>query len=296
MSGRPIAYVMEQTLGSITHYLTLRREESAAEGPGARWIPVQYRHGLLPWTLTGGWMARRALAGVLSEVDGIFMHTTTLAPLCFDHFLKKPTILSTDATPWSKRGMRAAYGLGYERPLYARAKREVLRNVLRTVTGLVGWSNWVKSSMVEDYGCREEDVVVIPPGVDLADFAPGNRNRGLPRILFVGGDFARKGGPLLLEVFRRRLRGRAELVLVTRAHVKSEPGVEVHRGVAANSPALLDLYATSDLFVLPTVADCYSIVAIEAAGRRRLAGRGDSRRWYLGPDHRGRNRAPARRG
>ena len=241
---------MEQTLGSITHYLNLRREESVVGGPGARWIPVQYRHGLLPWTLTGGWMARRALGGVLSEVDGIFMHTTTLAPLCFDHFHKKPTILSTDATPWSKHGMRAAYGLGYEGPLYARAKREVLRSVLRAVTGLVGWSNWVKSSMVEDYGCREEDVV-IPPGVDLAEFAPGNRNRGLPRIRFFGGDFVRKGGHALARGISAAPAWPCSSSCARHPCPRREetkPGVEVHRDVAGQfrrnfSPG--DLYATS---------------------------------------------------
>ncbi|HEX3849930.1 MAG TPA: glycosyltransferase family 4 protein, partial [Polyangiaceae bacterium] len=264
MSGRPIAYVMEQTLGSVTHYLNLRREEAAFGGPGPRWIPVEFRGGLLPWTLTGSWMARRALDRVLSEVDGIFMHTTTIAPLCVNHFQKKPAIVSTDATPWNRRGMREAYGLRQEGPLYSRAKRELLRNALRAAAGLVGWSEWAKASFVEDYGCSEQDVVVIPPGVDLTRFAPGNRNRGLPRILFVGGDFARKGGHVLLDVFRRRLRGRAQLVLVTHASVASEPGIEVHRNVQANSPELQALYATSDLFVLPTLADCYSIVAMEA--------------------------------
>jgi glycosyltransferase involved in cell wall biosynthesis len=160
--------------------------------------------------------------------------------------------------------MRDAYGMGYESPLYARAKREVLRKVLSAVTGLVGWSEWAKSSLVEDYGCLEKDVVVIPPGVDLTKFAPGDRNHSLPRILFVGGDFARKGGNLLLEVFRRRLRGRAELVLVTQGSVASEPGIEVHRNITANSRELCELYASSDIFVLPTLADCYSLVTIEA--------------------------------
>jgi glycosyltransferase involved in cell wall biosynthesis len=86
----------------------------------------------------------------------------------------------------------------------------------------------------------------------------------LPRLLFVGGDFIRKGGDLLLDVFRRRLRGRAELVLVTRANVPEESGIRVHRDVQANSDLLRNLYATADVFVLPTRADCHSLVFIEA--------------------------------
>jgi glycosyltransferase involved in cell wall biosynthesis len=263
MSQRPIAYVMEQTLGSITHYLNLRREETAA-GDLPRWLPIEYQAGRLPWTVTGSWAARRALSTVLSEVDGIFMHTTTLAPLTVDYFRKKPTILSTDGTAMNKRNMRGAYGLKDQGHLGERAKRALYHGVFGATAGLVGWSNWAKRSFVEDYGCREENVAVIPPGIDVTEFAAGDRNHELPRILFVGGDFERKGGTLLLDVFRRRLRGKAELILVTRGNVPEEPGVRVHRNVQANSKALLDLYATSDIFVLPTLADCYSLVCMEA--------------------------------
>ncbi|HWZ90734.1 MAG TPA: glycosyltransferase family 4 protein, partial [Polyangiaceae bacterium] len=124
--------------------------------------------------------------------------------------------------------------------------------------------NWTKQSFVEDYGCREEDVAVIAPGINLDEFSIGDRNHELPRILFVGGDFERKGGDLLLDVFRRRLRGRAELILVTRGNVASEPGVHVYRNLQVNSAALRELYRTSDLFALPTRADCFSLVCMEA--------------------------------
>jgi glycosyltransferase involved in cell wall biosynthesis len=264
MSGRPIAYVMEQTLGNVTHYLNLRRAESMAEAPGPLWLPIKYRGSRVPWTITGGRLARRALADVMPQVDGVFMHTTTLALLCTDLFRKLPAILSTDGTPSNKRNMRTAYGLQEQGRLRERAKRALYGKVYGAAAGLVGWSNWTKQSFVEDYGYREEHVAVIPPGVDVEQFVAGDRNHELPRILFVGGDFERKGGALLLEVFRQRLRGRAELILVTRDQVEPAPGVTVHHNVRANSAELRELYATSDLFVLPTLADCYSLVLMEA--------------------------------
>jgi glycosyltransferase involved in cell wall biosynthesis len=264
MPSKPIAYVMEQTLGNITHYLNLRRAEAVAQAPGPRWLPIEYRAGRLPWTLTGGWLARKALGDVLPEVDGIFMHTTTLAAMCVDYFRNKPTILSTDGTPSNKRHMRDAYGMAKQGRLPELAKRTLYGSVYGTAAGLVGWSNWVKASFVEDYGYPEQDVAVIPPGIDLAQFSAGDRKHELPRILFVGGDFERKGGTLLLEVFRKRLRGRAELILVTRDAVQVEPGIQLHQNVQANSQALRDLYATSDIFVLPTLADCFSLVCMEA--------------------------------
>jgi glycosyltransferase involved in cell wall biosynthesis len=136
--------------------------------------------------------------------------------------------------------------------------------VVPRARGFVAWSNWAKQSFVEDYGCREEDVAVISPGIDVERFADAQRSNELPRILFVGADFVRKGGDLLLEVFRERLRHKAELVIVTREHIAEEPGVRVYRKDSPNSQALLDLYRTADIFALPTRADCYSLVCLEA--------------------------------
>jgi glycosyltransferase involved in cell wall biosynthesis len=264
MTRRRIAYVMEQTLGNVTHYLNLRRAEAELGEQGVSWLPIEYRNSRLPWTLTGGWSARHALSRVKRRVDGVFIHTTTLALLCLDQCRGLPTIMSTDGTPANKRSMREAYGLKPHGRYVERTKRRLQRGLYGRASALVGWSSWVKASFVEDYGYPEQDVAVIPPGVDVAAFAAGDRNHELPRILFVGGDFERKGGAQLLDVYRQRLRDKAELILVTRGNVAEEPGVRVHRDIQANSPELRQLYATSDLFVLPTLADCFSLVAIEA--------------------------------
>jgi glycosyltransferase involved in cell wall biosynthesis len=214
--------------------------------------------------VTGSYLARRLLSPVIDKVDGVFIHTTTMAPASVDFFSKKPTVLSSDGTPLNKRDMRIAYGLKPESRAAEFAKRAFYRHVFSRAAGFVAWSTWTKKSFVEDYRCKDEDVAVIPPGIDLDLFAPGDRNHETPRILFVGGDFIRKGGDLLLDVFRRRLRNRAELHLVTGADVAEEPGVIVYRNVSANSETLCRLYATSDIFVLPTRADCYSLVCMEA--------------------------------
>jgi glycosyltransferase involved in cell wall biosynthesis len=266
---------MEQTLGSITHYLNLRKEEAALAGEHPRWIPIEYRKARVPWTLNGGLAARRAVRSVIGEVDGVFIHTNVLALLSVDLFRRVPTIISTDGTPYNKREMRLAYDLKPENAVAELAKRSLYKGVFSQARAFVAWSSWAARSFVEDYGCRESDVRVIPPGINPEDFAPGDRSHELPRILFVGGDFRRKGGDLLLDVFRKRLRGRAELVLVTKEKLSPEAGVSVHNDVVANSPKLRNLYATSDIFALPTRADCYPLVCMEtlAAGMPLVASR-----------------------
>src|SRR6187431_287056 len=131
MNGKPIAYVMEQTLGSVTHYQNLRREESFAEKPAPRWLPIEYRPGRLPWPVTASWLARQALGAVINDIDGIFMHTTTMAPLSVDYFRRKPAVLSSDGTPLNKRGVRQAYGLKDESPLGPRRLVELDQAILR---------------------------------------------------------------------------------------------------------------------------------------------------------------------
>lgn len=261
---RRVAFVMEQTLGSVTHYLNLRRESDAAGDLEPLWLPVEFNSSRVPWALSGSFRARQAIENHLREVDGVFVHSITIALLSGGQFRRRPAILSTDGTPANKREMRGLYGLGEQGRISERLKRAVYRSAMRAAAGFVAWSSWARDSLVGDYGCAARDVAVIPPGVDLQQFAPGPRQDSLPRILFVGGDFPRKGGDLLLEVFRRRLRGRAELVLVTGAQVAEESGVQVHRGVSPNSEKLRSLYVSCDIFALPTRADCYPVACMEA--------------------------------
>ena len=86
------------------------------------------------------------------------------------------------------------------------------------------------------------------------------------RVLFVGGDFVRKGGEQLLEAFSSASFDRpAELHLVTNHALESRPNnVFVHRGLGPNSPQLLRLFEMADLFVLPSFAECLAVVLMEA--------------------------------
>jgi glycosyltransferase involved in cell wall biosynthesis len=93
--------------------------------------------------------------------------------------------------------------------------------------------------------------------------ARGAREPGPLRVLFVGGDFRRKGGDLLIKV-AQSLRGQVELHLVTSADVASGDGVRVYKGLKPLSPELIDCYRRADVFALPTRGDCLAVVLGEA--------------------------------
>jgi glycosyltransferase involved in cell wall biosynthesis len=120
---------------------------------------------------------------------------------------------------------------------------------------------------VLDYGADRDRITVIPPGVDLASWRPGARRDGAGpvRLLFVGRDFERKGGDVLLRAFTEHLEaGRYELDVVTKATLPALTGIRVHHELPANGERLRSLYERADVFVFPTRWDTFGIAAIEA--------------------------------
>lgn len=178
-----------------------------------------------------------------------------------------PVIYTADSTPRLLRGFGRGYGhWGGRSRLKARLRDRLHSACLRRATIVNPWTEWAARSMRHDYGVAPDRVRVLPPGVDTSFWAPVRRPaRPRPRAIFVGGDFVRKGGDLLLSVFREHFRGRLELSLVTReVVVNADEGVHVYTDIKPNDPRLLKLYQDADFLVIPTRADCFSMSGLEA--------------------------------
>jgi glycosyltransferase involved in cell wall biosynthesis len=274
-------FVVEQYLGHRTHYQNLLRYVPDDASVAATWLPIAYEApGLLyklPPLSTN--VAVRTSARAYEEVraarrrgevwDAVFYHTQTASLLSPLH-PRVPTVISLDATPLNFDTLGEQYGHRVG-GASERVKLAIYRAVFARATALVTWSRWAKESLVRDYGVDASRVSVIPPGVDLGLWPyRGGRARvevsagRLPRLLFVGGDFARKGGDVLLRCFRDGLDDRCELHIVTQSSVQGGRNLFVHNGVAPNSELLRRLYAEADLFVFPTLADCFAQVVSEA--------------------------------
>lgn len=177
-----------------------------------------------------------------------------------------PVIYSADSTPCQMRQFGVHYGYWGGRSQAKARARDWLHGIcLRMATVVTALTEWAARSMRDDYGVDPARIRVEPPGVDTSFWVPCPRPaRELPRAIFVGSDFVRKGGDLLLEVFRARFHRRLELDLVARAGIQAGDGVKVHTDLGPNDQRLLRLYQQADLLVLPTRADCFSIAALEA--------------------------------
>jgi glycosyltransferase involved in cell wall biosynthesis len=272
-----IGFVLEQALGHVAYGMALRRALSARSDIECEWLEVSFSNdGLGKWPLIGGYAMRgniRARAAIARAhrrrpLDALFVHTSMIAVLAIDYVAKIPTVLSLDATPLNYEELAAWYGHKSRGPAIERAKLLVHRALLGRSNRITTWSQWAKDSLVRDYKVGADKVVVIHPGAMLANFPdptrPVERRPGPVRILFVGRDFERKGGDLLLRVFKRGLRQSSELQLVTSEDIPAGDGVSVYRGLGPHSPELLRLYAEADVFAFPTRADCFGVVLTEA--------------------------------
>jgi glycosyltransferase involved in cell wall biosynthesis len=177
-------------------------------------------------------------------------------------------VFSADATPRQLRAFGEHYGYWGGRSDWKFGLREALYRIfIRRTAAIQLYTEWAARSIRDDYGIPAEKVRVFPPGVDIDFWRPAQEPslRALPHVIFVGGDFHRKGGDLLLDVFRRHFRGRIELDLVTRAGAATpEPGVHVHTDIKPNDLRLVGLYRQASILALPTRADCFSIASLEA--------------------------------
>jgi glycosyltransferase involved in cell wall biosynthesis len=102
------------------------------------------------------------------------------------------------------------------------------------------------------------------PGIDLVRYRPApRRERERPRVLFVGGRFAEKGGNDLLAALEGEIGRTLDLDLVTPEPIPERPGLRVHR-LSQSDPKLLDLQQQADIFCLPTYGDAAPWAVLEA--------------------------------
>jgi phosphatidylinositol alpha-mannosyltransferase len=107
--------------------------------------------------------------------------------------------------------------------------------------------------------------IVVPNGVDLGKFIPGNVKSSYPSILFVGTLDSRKRGRLLVEAFSSSIRANipnAELWIVRDNSDLHIPGVKVFGAVSESR--LIELYQHAWVFCLPSSYEGFGVPYIEA--------------------------------
>ena len=179
--------------------------------------------------------------------------------------LAVPVLLDLDATdaqmedwaPWywgrsSRTGPAAAFAAWRERAIF------------RQVSLFTPWSEWAATGL-RDVGVDPERIRILPPGLDLERWKPAPATDPSRRLrgLFIGGDFVRKGGDLLIDA-AKCLQDEVEIDIVTRGRVGPLPSNVRSWRLERDDPQLAALLAEADFFALPSRAECFGIATIEA--------------------------------
>jgi glycosyltransferase involved in cell wall biosynthesis len=213
----------------------------------------------------------------LGFTKGNVIVAVAAAPYVFSLNTSRPLVFVSDATFASIKRIYSTFA-GMPRWLSNDADK-VEREALLKSTHVLFSSEWAKSSAIVDYEVEPDAISVMPLGPNIrgevidrfktaksADF-----RRGV-RLLFIGADWDRKGGPMVLDI-KRELDSRevpCELFLVGNCPKDLPIQHDIHvlgRLDKSDEGQLLELcrvYETAQFFVLPTSAEAYGIVFSEA--------------------------------
>jgi glycosyltransferase involved in cell wall biosynthesis len=216
--------------------------------------------------------ARRAIARERGRIDAILQIGATFQP---EGRGTIPYYLYCDSNiRMAERGR--ASGFSQAARMSERDLRVVIAREEKVYTGASGIftiSDRLRQSFIEDFSLAPDRVHAVRagPNFDPAEI-PGDRTPARePSILFVGTQFERKGGDVLLAAFRivRRALPNARLTIVGPHNLQvADEGVDVVGHLRQDDPSarrrLLDAYAAAAVYCLPTRYEPFGISYLEA--------------------------------
>lgn len=213
----------------------------------------------------------------LKSTQGDVIVAIAAAPYFFRLKTSRPIIFVSDATFASISSIYSSFA---NMPQWLRDDAgKIELAALRRSDHILLSSDWAKTSAVVDYGMSPAAITVLPLGpnigTDLIERSTGTKIAdflGGVRLLFIGADWDRKGGPIVVEIKRHldSIGIPCEIFLVGNCpnDVPVETGINVlgrlDKSDEKQLRELCRLYELAHFFILPTSAEAYGIVFSEA--------------------------------
>ncbi|CAN5615505.1 hypothetical protein BH20ACT10_BH20ACT10_24760 [soil metagenome] len=152
-------------------------------------------------------------------------------------------------------------------------RRERQREIYEAATGIFAMSEWFADTLTEWSGIPPEKVTVVYAGLNSIETEDAPRddspNSGPPKLLFVGRDFFRKGGDVVVAALELLRREYSPSIQLTVAGPESWPlpgGVPEGVVFLGDRPTaeVARLYREHDVFVMPSRFEAFGIVFREA--------------------------------
>jgi glycosyltransferase involved in cell wall biosynthesis len=269
-------FLLTTALGNRTRFNNLRRYAERDEEVECIWAPISHYRDPDPWhflpsavrTRLAVWHQAQPVLRRLSGLDAVMLHAfEPTVYLCLRSLIRaQPLLVQSMDNPPDTHSVRYSK---YSRVATGSPRHRLRVAVDRWCVGRTAlqlpFSRWAAEELLAAGTVDPDRVQPQPVGLDLQDWhvsaLPVHER---PLVLFIGDDFERKGGDLLLDVYRQQFTETARLHLVTnRPETIAVPtGVTTSRQLAPD--ALRALYAEAAVVVLPTTADFSPWVILEA--------------------------------
>lgn len=148
-------------------------------------------------------------------------------------------------------------------------KREELQQKYYThCKGIFTMGQWLADFMVSNCGIPKDKIHVVGAGINVLIAAPDYSKKSGNKILFVGKDFERKGGKLVIEAFkilREKYRKDAELYIAgpeDKMSCMDEDGIIFLGNLSKEKVA--EYFEICDIFCMPSYFEAFGIVFCEA--------------------------------
>ena len=225
------------------------------------------------------WAVRRTAAAGVGVVDAHFAFYA-FWPVVLGSVRGMPLVVHFQG-PWAQESAASGETRGWR----IGAKRRIEAAVYRRADEMVVLSEAFRSLLVDRYGVSPWRVHVVPPGIDLVKFAPGDPvatrgGLGLPAdspvVVAVRRLVPRMGLDVLVEAWAVVQRALPDAVLVVIGHGPERTHLEQRAGrsVASGSvrflgrvpeETMIRCYQAADVSVVPTVAlEGFGLVVLES--------------------------------
>lgn len=209
----------------------------------------------------GSFELQRKVREANREERKVLFHGISPALFAYPAIAPKTSFIVTD---WTRKLYEPIYGTTMSPSWLTFIHKQIL-NSQKCVIGL---TDAVIEEMSKDYGVPYSKLRKgrLPFSADLDLFVPSpSRDDGIVKILFVGGDFQRKGGDALLDWFVKQDKPHLQMTMVTSHHPGDFKDVIIQTNVQYGETRHIELFKSHDIFVLPTKCDAYPSVVGEAA-------------------------------
>lgn len=219
---------------------------------------ISFRESVM-FRLKAAGSLRRAIQSAVKINQVIVFHSISPALFSFGIWKRKRSAIVIDWT-WTIRDQVDG------KPIKRNLLFYIQRHVLRNSECLLCYTDALRENLIGIYGVKPEYVYKIsdPLLVEEMNMAP-RPTPSIPKVLFVGGDFLRKGGDVILANWQEKLQGKCELSLMTNYPYQDEAGIRRIKNVNFGTPEHLKVFHEHDILLLPTRFDAYPQVIGEAA-------------------------------